>query len=48
MRDLGCRKPAVGGEGGLMPPGHWDCTQTWGFAEGESMVAPSGMELTLL
>lgn len=43
-RDLGCQKPVVGGEGGLMLTGHWDCTQTWAIAEGESVVAPGGME----
>ena len=47
-RDLGCRKPVVGGEGGLMLPGHQDCAQTRGFAKGKSMVAAGGMELSLL
>lgn len=47
-RDLGCWKPVVGGEGSVMLPGHRVCTQIWGFAEGESIVAPGGMELSLL
>lgn len=32
----------------MMLPGHRVCTQIQGFAEGESIVAPGGMELSLL
>lgn len=46
--DLGCREPVVGGERGLVLPGHRDCTQTRGFAEGKSVVAPGEMETSLL
>lgn len=31
-----------------MLPGHWDCIQTQGFAEGKSIVAPGRMEPSLL